>query len=162
MLYYIYYAMMCHALLLHLCFHLPLSFAFSIFVILTFCVSNCIITTPSSNILSVFNWFQVSNSTLFCSRTAANYRTNCYELFGCDVMLDSRLNPHLLEVNVSPSLMGSSPLDKKIKVDRLSFFLSCLLLSSPTFASLHSSLLFLFSSATIILTSLHWWVMTSL
>lgn len=47
--------------------------------------------------------------------SSANYRTNCYELFGCDVMLDTKLNPHLLEVNVSPSLMGSSPLDKKIK-----------------------------------------------
>ena len=46
---------------------------------------------------------------------ASNYRTNCFELFGCDVILDSNLNPHLLEVNVSPSLMGSSPLDKKIK-----------------------------------------------
>jgi hypothetical protein len=45
----------------------------------------------------------------------ANYRTNCYELFGCDVILDRKLNPSLLEVNVSPSLMGSSPLDKRIK-----------------------------------------------
>ena len=47
--------------------------------------------------------------------SSTNYRTNCFELFGCDVMLDSHLTPHLLEVNVSPSLMGSSPLDKKIK-----------------------------------------------
>lgn len=47
--------------------------------------------------------------------SAAQYRTNCFELFGCDVILDSHLRPHLLEVNVSPSLMGSSPLDKKIK-----------------------------------------------
>jgi tubulin polyglutamylase TTLL4 len=46
---------------------------------------------------------------------AANYRTNCFELFGLDVILDSSLEPHLLEVNISPSLMGSSPLDKKIK-----------------------------------------------
>ena len=45
----------------------------------------------------------------------ANYRSNCYELFGCDVILDKNLNPSLLEVNVSPSLMGSSPLDKRIK-----------------------------------------------
>jgi tubulin polyglutamylase TTLL4 len=45
----------------------------------------------------------------------ANYRSNCYELFGCDVILDRQLNPTLLEVNVSPSLMGSSPLDKRIK-----------------------------------------------
>lgn len=43
------------------------------------------------------------------------YRSNCYELFGCDVMLDAKLTPHLIEVNVSPSLMGSSPLDRQIK-----------------------------------------------
>lgn len=47
--------------------------------------------------------------------SAAQYRSNCFELFGCDVILDADLRPHLLEVNVSPSLMGSSPLDKKIK-----------------------------------------------
>lgn len=46
---------------------------------------------------------------------SVNFRTNCFELFGCDVILDSQLQPHLLEVNVSPSLMGGSPLDKKIK-----------------------------------------------
>lgn len=46
---------------------------------------------------------------------SANFRTNCFELFGCDVILDKDLEPHLLEVNVSPSLTGSSPLDKKIK-----------------------------------------------
>lgn len=45
----------------------------------------------------------------------ANYRTNCFELFGLDVILDTNLTPHLLEVNVSPSLTGSSPLDRKIK-----------------------------------------------
>jgi hypothetical protein len=35
-------------------------------------------------------------------------------LFGCDVILDKNLRPSLLEVNVSPSLMGSSPLDRKV------------------------------------------------
>lgn len=43
------------------------------------------------------------------------YRSNCYELFGCDVMLDANLQPHLIEVNISPSLVGSSPLDRQIK-----------------------------------------------
>lgn len=65
-----------------------------------------------------------------------NYRTGCFELFGFDIILDDQLVPHLLEVrnnqmyndlvltclsvspqvNVSPSLMGGSPLDVKIKV----------------------------------------------
>ena len=47
--------------------------------------------------------------------SSVNYRTNCFELFGFDVFLDSKLDPHLIEVNISPSLMGSSPLDRRIK-----------------------------------------------
>ena len=39
----------------------------------------------------------------------------CYELYGFDIILDSALKPWLLEVNISPSLMGSSPLDREIK-----------------------------------------------
>lgn len=41
--------------------------------------------------------------------------TSCYELFGFDLMLDHNLSPWLIEVNVSPSLMGGSPLDKRVK-----------------------------------------------
>lgn len=41
--------------------------------------------------------------------------SSCFELFGLDVMLDRKLRSHLLEVNVSPSLVGSSPLDRRIK-----------------------------------------------
>ncbi len=29
---------------------------------------------------------------------SVNFRTNCFELFGCDVILDKSLTPHLLEV----------------------------------------------------------------
>ncbi|KAJ4458183.1 putative tubulin polyglutamylase TTLL4 [Paratrimastix pyriformis] len=39
----------------------------------------------------------------------------CYELLGFDVLLDEQLRPWLLEVNTSPSLHSSSPLDKAIK-----------------------------------------------
>jgi len=43
------------------------------------------------------------------------FRTNCFQLFGFDVMIDDRLNPWLLEVNLSPSLACDSPLDQRIK-----------------------------------------------
>ena len=39
----------------------------------------------------------------------------CFELFGFDVMLDENARPWLLEVNVSPDLASSSPLDERIK-----------------------------------------------
>ena len=42
-------------------------------------------------------------------------RSNCFEVFGFDVFLDNKLKPWLIEVNVSPSLSSSSPLDKRIK-----------------------------------------------
>ncbi|XP_040563399.1 tubulin monoglutamylase TTLL4 [Lepeophtheirus salmonis] len=49
------------------------------------------------------------------------YRTNVsnhystYELFGFDVLLDAKLKPWLIEVNISPSLHSASPLDLHIK-----------------------------------------------
>mmetsp|Transcript_9416 Transcript_9416/g.35254 ORF Transcript_9416/g.35254 Transcript_9416/m.35254 type:complete len:854 (-) Transcript_9416:251-2812(-) len=43
------------------------------------------------------------------------YRGCCFELFGFDIMLDSKLKAWILEVNISPSLMGSAPIDRKIK-----------------------------------------------
>ncbi|XP_046748761.1 tubulin monoglutamylase TTLL4-like [Diprion similis] len=39
----------------------------------------------------------------------------CYELFGVDILLDENLKPWLLEVNISPSLQSSSPLDIAVK-----------------------------------------------
>ncbi len=43
------------------------------------------------------------------------HRTNCFEIFGFDVLIDSDLKPWLLEVNLSPSLATDSPLDYSIK-----------------------------------------------
>ena len=43
------------------------------------------------------------------------HRTNCFEILGFDVLIDSDLKPWLLEVNLSPSLACDSPLDLSIK-----------------------------------------------
>ena len=48
-------------------------------------------------------------------RNPSRTRGLCYELYGFDIILDAALKPWLLEVNISPSLMGSSPLDREIK-----------------------------------------------
>ena len=45
----------------------------------------------------------------------AMHRTNCFEILGFDVLIDSDLKPWLLEVNLSPSLAADSPLDHTIK-----------------------------------------------
>lgn len=39
----------------------------------------------------------------------------CFELYGFDIMIDSDLEPHLIEVNVMPSLACGSALDKHVK-----------------------------------------------
>jgi hypothetical protein len=61
--------------------------------------------------------------TLLCSENTIQqnmkklgcHRTNCYELFGFDVLIDSDLKPWLLEVNISPSMATDAPLDMMIK-----------------------------------------------
>lgn len=49
------------------------------------------------------------------SKANVGSRYNTFELFGIDVILDSALKPWLLEVNISPSLHSSSPLDLHVK-----------------------------------------------
>lgn len=41
--------------------------------------------------------------------------SNCFELYGFDILVDSKLKPWLLEVNLSPSMQADSPLDWQIK-----------------------------------------------
>lgn len=45
------------------------------------------------------------------------HRHTSYEMYGLDIMLDSNMKCHLIEVNISPSLSGmDSNLDKKLKL----------------------------------------------
>ena len=41
-------------------------------------------------------------------------RINCFEIFGCDFILDQKYKPYLLEINVNPGLEISSPLISKL------------------------------------------------
>jgi len=50
---------------------------------------------------------------LFQTNVASRY--SCFELFGFDILLDSRLKPWLIEVNISPSLHSASSLDLDVK-----------------------------------------------
>ena len=45
----------------------------------------------------------------------SNMKTNCFELFGFDILVDNNLKPWILEANLSPSLSADSPLDMAIK-----------------------------------------------
>ncbi|XP_076042393.1 tubulin polyglutamylase ttll-4-like isoform X2 [Oratosquilla oratoria] len=51
------------------------------------------------------------------ARTRLNVRSrySCQELFGFDVMVDEKLRPWLLEVNISPSLHSATQLDHSVK-----------------------------------------------
>ena len=46
---------------------------------------------------------------------ACRSKTSCFEVYGFDVIIDAAFKPWLLEVNVSPSLSSSSPMDKYTK-----------------------------------------------
>jgi len=54
------------------------------------------------------------------SMGGTKYKQSCFEIYGFDILIDSSFKPWLLEVNVSPSLSSSSPMDKFIKTLLLS------------------------------------------
>ena len=59
-------------------------------------------------------------SPILTHMTGTRYKTSCFEIYGFDILIDAKLRPWLLEVNVSPSLSSSSQLDKRIKTMLLS------------------------------------------
>ncbi len=51
---------------------------------------------------------------------SSEHRNGYFELYGFDVLIDEKLKPWVLEVNVSPSLNSSAPIDRRIKTSLIS------------------------------------------
>lgn len=49
----------------------------------------------------------------------ATDRNNSFELYGFDVLFDSKLDPWLIEVNGSPSMTANTPADHNLKMGLL-------------------------------------------
>mmetsp|Transcript_64732 Transcript_64732/g.154611 ORF Transcript_64732/g.154611 Transcript_64732/m.154611 type:complete len:958 (-) Transcript_64732:109-2982(-) len=62
----------------------------------------------------------VQRSVSASTRETTVHESNCFELYGFDVLVDDNLKPWLLEVNLSPSMQAESPLDWQIKSSLLS------------------------------------------
>ena len=60
------------------------------------------------------------NLTFNAIKKTCIHRTNCFEVFGYDVLIDSNLKPWLIEINLSPSLACDSPIDLEIKSNLIS------------------------------------------
>ena len=60
--------------------------------------------------------FLSAENTIFnATKKTCIHRTNCFELYGFDIMIDSDFKPWLIEINLSPSLACDSNLDMQIK-----------------------------------------------
>jgi tubulin polyglutamylase TTLL5 len=62
------------------------------------------------------------------ARASVPHRDCCLELYGFDVLVDTSLQPWLLEVNLCPSLSCDAPLDLKIKSHLIADFFNLALL----------------------------------
>jgi len=72
----------------------------------------------------------------FVPRCAAGaHNTQCFQLFGFDVMLDASCRPWLLEVNLDPALGTESPLDLKVKSSMLIDLLNLVGVPAPPAAN---------------------------
>jgi tubulin polyglutamylase TTLL6/13 len=49
------------------------------------------------------------------SKSKTLYPEHCFQILGFDVLLDSKLNPWVMEVNNHPSLLVDAPIDQTVK-----------------------------------------------
>jgi len=57
--------------------------------------------------------------TLMCVKNKIGPQPNCFEVFGFDVMLDSKLKPWVIEANASPSMNLNHAVDREVKPQML-------------------------------------------
>uniref|UniRef100_A0A6A7G147 Tubulin polyglutamylase TTLL4-like n=2 Tax=Hirondellea gigas TaxID=1518452 RepID=A0A6A7G147_9CRUS len=70
------------------------------------------------------------------SRKNTRSKYSCFELFGFDVLLDEKLRPWLLEVNISPSMHSACSLDYMVKGPLMSHLLTMTAFHVPDHRSL--------------------------
>jgi hypothetical protein len=59
------------------------------------------------------------------------HAASCFELYGFDILVDTKMKSWLLEVNIYPSLSSGSPLDKRIKTKLVADMLTLVGLKAP-------------------------------
>ncbi len=63
----------------------------------------------------VKSFLSVENMLYIATHKTCTHKSNCFELYGFDILIDSDFKPWLIEVNLSPSLATDSVLDMQIK-----------------------------------------------
>ena len=41
---------------------------------------------------------------MFAASRKLNHMKGCFELLGCDILIDDNFNPHLIEINTNPAI----------------------------------------------------------
>lgn len=47
---------------------------------------------------------KVLSASMFAAAGKLNPMQGCFELLGCDILIDDQFNPHLIEINTNPAL----------------------------------------------------------
>jgi len=47
---------------------------------------------------------KVLSASMFAASRKLNHMKGCFELLGCDILIDDNFNPHLIEINTNPAI----------------------------------------------------------